>query len=31
MREKLIIDPDRFLGDWEHLPTVRYVTIGRRK
>jgi UDPglucose 6-dehydrogenase len=31
MREKLIIDPDRFLGDWEHLPNVRYVTIGRRK
>jgi UDPglucose 6-dehydrogenase len=31
MREKLIIDPDRILGDWEHLPDVRYVTIGRGK
>ena len=31
MRGKLIIDPDRFLGEWEHLPEVRYVTIGRRK
>jgi UDPglucose 6-dehydrogenase len=31
MRGKLIVDPDRFLGDWEHLPGVRYVTIGRRK
>ena len=29
LREKLIVDPDRFLGDWAHLPDVRYVTIGR--
>jgi UDPglucose 6-dehydrogenase len=31
MREKLVIDPDRFLSSWEALPGVRYVTIGRRK
>jgi UDPglucose 6-dehydrogenase len=31
MREKLVIDPDRFVSSWEALPNVRYVTIGRRK
>jgi UDPglucose 6-dehydrogenase len=31
MREKLVIDPDRFLSSWEALPNVRYITIGRRK
>jgi UDPglucose 6-dehydrogenase len=31
MREKFVIDPDRFLGTWEGLSGVRYVTIGRRK
>jgi UDPglucose 6-dehydrogenase len=31
MREKLVIDPDRFLSSWEALPNVRYLTIGRRK
>jgi UDPglucose 6-dehydrogenase len=31
MREKLVIDPDRFLSSWEGLPGVHYVAIGRRK
>jgi UDPglucose 6-dehydrogenase len=31
MREKFVIDPDRFLNSWGALPNVRYVTIGTRK
>lgn len=31
MRNKLVIDPDRFLSSWESLPDVCYVTVGRRK
>jgi UDPglucose 6-dehydrogenase len=31
MRQKLIIDPDRFLSDWGALPNIQYVTIGKGK